>query len=334
MIAIHNRKGSFSEQWINYCEANNLKYKIVDCYSNDIVRDLEDCDFLLWHWIQNDIRSLLIAKSLTFALQSNGLKIFPNIDTCWHFDDKLAQKYHLESINASHVKSYVFYDRSSAMEWINKTMFPKVFKLRGGAGGENVKLIKTKNAAKWYVRKAFTTGLTSPRTHEVVERFWHFRRDRSIASFFNIMRGLLRIFKRNKMKAKLPNQRNYVYCQDFIPNNDHDIRVIVIGKRAFAIKRMVRENDFKASGSGVIIYEPEEIPDQCVKDAFHLTKELHMQCAAFDFIFLNGHPHVIEISYSFNSKAYLNCPGYWDSDLNWISETFVPEHFMIEDLLS
>ena len=40
IIAIHHRKGSFSEGWINYCGQNKITYKLVDCFSNDIIDQL------------------------------------------------------------------------------------------------------------------------------------------------------------------------------------------------------------------------------------------------------------------------------------------------------
>ena len=61
------------------------------------------------------------------------------------------------------------------------------------------------------------------------------------------------------------NEKGYIYFQEFIPDNDFDIRVIVIGDKAFAIKRMVRENDFRASGSGSILYEKEHFTDETIR---------------------------------------------------------------------
>ena len=59
---------------------------------------------------------------------------FPNFKTVWHFDDKLGQKYLFESIKAPLVTSYAFLYKAGALLWANKASFPKVFKLRGGAG--------------------------------------------------------------------------------------------------------------------------------------------------------------------------------------------------------
>lgn len=61
-IGIHQTKGSFSDRWIAYCEAQQIPYKIVDCYKSDIIRQLADCDALMWHF------SNMSAKDIKFAL--------------------------------------------------------------------------------------------------------------------------------------------------------------------------------------------------------------------------------------------------------------------------
>ena len=60
-------------------------------------------------------------------------------------------------------------------------------------------------------------------------------------------------------------EKCYFYVQDFIPNNNFDIRVIVVCDKAFAIKRYVRKNDFRASGSGYIDYSRHSIPENIIK---------------------------------------------------------------------
>ena len=334
MIAIHHRKGSFSDRWIEYCNQNNIQYKIVDCYSTNIIHDLKDCTHLMWAWHHNDYKAQLFARQFIISIEYLGIKVFPNIHTCWHFDDKVGQKYLFESIKAPFIKSYVFYDLESSLEFINQVEFPKVFKLRGGAGSENVKLLSTKKEAIKYAKKAFSTGFTTNRFSALKNRLWQFKRDKSLKSFLNIGRGVIRVFIKNEIHTKLPIEKNYFYLQDFIPDNDSDIRVIVIGKRAFAIKRMTRDGDFRASGSGKIVYDKHEIPLECIKVAFETSKKLKTQSAAYDFVFLDDKALIIEISYAFSQEGYLKCPGYWDENLNWIEGGFIPEYFMIEDLLN
>ena len=40
MVGIHHRENSFSTKWIEYCKINNLQYKIIDCYKNDIIEQV------------------------------------------------------------------------------------------------------------------------------------------------------------------------------------------------------------------------------------------------------------------------------------------------------
>ena len=333
-IGIYARPGSFSDRWIEYCQQKNIPYKTVDCHSSDIIEELADCSFLMWNWSQTYAEDMLIARGLIKAVESMGIRVFPNSETCWHFDDKVTQKYLMEALGIPMVKSYVFLDRTKALAWAEKTEYPKIFKLRGGAGSSNVFLVNDINKAKKFINKAFTTGFPAvSRWNALSERWWRFRRDKTFVSFFNISRGVFRVLVRNPILKRLPVQKNYAYFQDFIPDNDSDIRVIVIGDRAFGIKRMVRDGDFRASGSGKLQYEPEQISPKCIRMAFDLAKEVRSQSLALDFVFSDGDPLIVEISYAFPSDFCLPCPGYWKSDMTWVEGSFHPQDFMVDDLI-
>ena len=159
-IAIHHSKNSFSERWINYCNKEKIAYKIVDCYNTDIMYQLSDCDALMWHFHQASPKDVLFAKQLTYSVKAVGKKVFPDFETCWHFDDKVGQKYLLEAIGAPLVPSYVFYTKKEALEWVDKAIFPKVFKLRGGAGSANVRFAKNKSTAIALINRAFGNGFS------------------------------------------------------------------------------------------------------------------------------------------------------------------------------
>jgi len=334
-VAIHIRSGSFSDRWIEYCRQKNIPYKTVDCHSSDIIKELADCSFLMWNWSQTYAEDMLIARGLIKAVESMGIRVFPNSETCWHFDDKVTQKYLMESLGIPMVKSYVFLDRTKALEWARMTKYPKVFKLRGGAGSSNVFLVNNISKAKSLIDKAFSTGFPPvSRWNALSERWWQFKRDKTFVSFFNISRGIFRALIKNPTLERLSVQRDYAYFQDFIPDNDSDIRVIVIGKRAFGIKRMVREGNFRASGSGKILYDPELIPEACIRMTFDLAEKTRSQSLALDFVFSDGSPLVVEMSYAFASHGYLSCPGYWRNDMTWVEGSFHPEDFMVDDLIA
>ncbi len=65
-------------------------------------------------------------------------------------------------------------------------------------------------------------------------------------------------------------EKGYVYFQDFIPDNKFDIRIFVIGDKAYANLRKVRKNDFRASGSGEELVDKELISDEILKLSFEM----------------------------------------------------------------
>ncbi|MDO9551551.1 RimK family alpha-L-glutamate ligase [Rhodonellum sp.] len=330
MIAIQNSISGFHPQWIAYCEVNNIPFKLVNCYANDLIDNLKGCNSLMWHFHHGSHKDNLIAKQILFALEHTGFKVFPDFRSAWHFDDKVAQKYMFESINAPIVPSYVFFDKKVALDWVKETTFPKVFKLRGGAGSLNVQLVQNEKDAKQIIQKAFGNGFSKYDAWESLKERWRKNRMGKIP-FWEVIKGLIRLFRAPKYSRLASKEVGYVYFQDFIADQDSDTRIIVIGHKAFALKRKVREGDFRASGSSEFIYT--DINLEAIKIAFNVADTLKLQCVGFDFIFNNGQPLIVEISYAFGIEGSSKCPGYWDNKLNWYEGIINKEDFMVELLL-
>ena len=332
-IAIHQRQGSFSDRWISYCEKNNIEYKIVNAFDSDIIQQVKDCDAFMWHHHHGHFKDVLTAKRILFALEHAGIKVFPDFNTAWHFDDKVTQKYLLEAIGAPLVPSYVFYDKNDALNWANNTTYPKVFKLKGGAGATNVKLVKTEREAVQLINIAFSKGFAQfDRLVNLKEKIRKFKNGQE--NFLGVLKGVVRLFVTTKFAKQQPRDIGYIYFQKFIPNNDSDIRVIIVADKAFAIKRMVRENDFRASGSGHIIYNKDEIDIRFIQLAFQVNKKIKSSSIAFDFVVdQENNPLIIEISYGFSIQAYDLCSGYWDNQLTWYEGSFNPQEWILSDVL-
>ena len=318
-IAIHPRKDSFSDRWIAYCDENNIEYKIVNAYDNNIMQQLEGCDAFMWHFYQGDYRDMQFAKALILSLETKGIKCFPDSKTCWHFDNKVWEKYLLEAVGSPLVPSYVFYTKTEAREWADNTIFPKVFKLKGGAGATNVRLAKSKKEAFKLIDRCFGKGFKQYRWQErFLENYKKHKEGK--ASLREVLRPVKYAFRKypTKFAHYHQNEIGYAYFQDFIDNNSFDIRVCVVGDKAFALKRLSRNHDFRASGSGKIVYDKQQIDERCVRIAFETNEKLHMQCVAFDFVFdeTKG-PLIVEISYGFAMSAYDSCEGYWTTDMQW-----------------
>lgn len=331
-IAIHHRAGSFSARWIEYCKKKSIEYKLVNAFDSDIINQIKDCDIFMWHHHHGRFEDVLAATKILFSLEQAGIRVFPDFNTGWHFDDKVAQKYLLEAIDAPLVPSYVFYNKKDAKTWAKKTTYPKVFKLKGGAGASNVKLVKTQTEAFRLINQAFDKGFTQfDRLNNFKERYNKYKSGRD--TLLGVAKGVGRLAMLPSFAKQQPKEKGYIYFQEFLPGNDCDIRVIVIGEKAFAIKRIVRENDFRASGSGNIIHLKSEIDLRCIEIAFDTSLTLKSQCLAYDFIFdLDDNPLIVEISYGFSVEVYIDCPGYWDSSLKWHEGDFNPYEWMVNQV--
>jgi len=221
---------------------------------------------------------------------------------------------------------------NDAINWINTTSLPKVFKLRGGSGSDSVRLVKTRRKAHRIIRKAFGRGFRQYHPlSNLKERYRQYRMGK--VGFLEVLKGISRLFFSPPYARILKRDRGYIYFQDFIPENTHDIRVTYVYNRCFALRRKVRAGDFRASGSGLIDYDMSMIPTEALGIAFRVAKRLKLQCAAFDFILLDNKPLLVEVSYGFGYDADQFNHGYWDETLKYTPGTFNPYGWMVEGVL-
>lgn len=148
----------FSARWVEYCQEHGIECEMVDAYDSTIVDRLRGFDGFLWHFHHVYSTDLLMARHVLEATAEMGVVTFPDHNTCWHFDDKIAQKYALEAVNAPLVRTWVFYEEEKALQWLRTASFPLVWKLRRGAGSHNVRLVRDYSAGARLCRTAFRKG--------------------------------------------------------------------------------------------------------------------------------------------------------------------------------
>lgn len=331
-IAIHHKKGSYSDDWVKYCDRKQIPYKIVNCYSSDIISDLEDCDALMWHHYHSDPKDVLFAKQLLFSVETSGKLVYPDFFSSWHFDDKLGQKYLLEVLKLPLIPTYSFFTKRDALAWAADYKFPAVFKLRGGAGSRNVKLIETRNDAIKIIKKAFGKGI---RQYDAIggvkDKIRRYRL--GLSSFKELMKAFAHIVYPIQLEKSKGRDKGYVYFQEFIPDCKSDIRVQLVGDRSWAMIRKIRENDFRASGSGEIDFDMSKVPLSAIAFSVDTARKLKMQSLALDLIPYKDSYLITEISYAFGIDQEELEVGYWDGDLNWHPGHINPFGWMIEDVI-
>lgn len=334
-IALHRRQGSFSTQWEEYLQFHGLKYDILSAFSDDIVSKLRHYDLFLWHWSHLDFQSSIAAKQIMMSLSHLPILLFPDPALFWHFDDKLAQKYFLEAIGAPTAPSHVFYDRKTAHSFLEQCHFPIVWKLRGGAGSSNVKLIKNMREGQRYLKQAFGRGFDT--TPSVTTDFrLKVDQARNRSSLLGKLKRLPRTLRNIAAKKKeWPPEKGYLLLQEFLPGNDYDTRILTIGNRAMGFRRFNRPGDFKASGSGRNDFDHEKIDRKMVDIALRTSREQGFAMMGYDFLKPpTGEPQILELGYGCKSNGfYYNCQGYWTADGTHHPGQHHPEHFILEDAL-
>ena len=83
-----------------------------------------------------------------------------------------------------------------------------------------------------------------------------------------------------------------------------------------------------------MIYNKDEIDENCVKIAFDAAQKLQMPSVAFDFLHdKNGNPIITEISYGRDNKNKGHT-GYWTNDMQWHESNNINIcDWIIEDLI-
>jgi len=336
-LAIHHRENSFSERWIEYCKLNEINYVLVDVFDTSIIEKLakEGVTHFMWHINHSSQADLTVYPYIMNCLDNMGVQTFPNFNTRWHFDDKVAQKYLLESIGAGLIPSYVFYKEEQALDHISKVEFPIVAKLKRGAGATNVKLLNNKQEAKEYITKMFTSGI-NPNAGAIGNLNQKMRIAKKIRNPFQLLKKVLNHLKKNRKELKVnSNEKGYFYYQEFMPDNEYDTRVVIVGDKAIAIRRDNRKDDFRASGSGKIKYDSSLIDPNAVKIAFEVSKKLDTQSLAFDFVYDKGRNlKIIEVCFGFSFKAYDKCPVYWDYEEGLVEKQVDLPMEMIKNFLN
>lgn len=324
-VAIHYNESIFKHStswhfaWIDYCKANNIDYGIVDCYRHDILQTLKGYDCLLWHFSHYSLQDMLFARSILISAKNMGLKVFPDAYTSWHFDDKVAETYLLESIQAPIPQSFMFYTLEDFLKWFNaECVFPIIAKLKCGSGSQNVQILKSKNDAFEYAKKMFGRGLAA--TPSILYKgSSQLKSTKNWSTFVSRIKRIPDFVESFTKARKLPRQQGYVYLQEFIPNAGFDLKVVVIGDKLSFIARRIRKGEFRASGSGSFYFDKSLVTKNIIDSAFMISDKLKFQCMGYDYVIDNrdNSEKIVELSYGFSHTTLLQAGGYWDRNGEW-----------------
>lgn len=173
---------------------------------------------------------------------------------------------------------------------------PYVFKKITGAGSSGVSLIKKYQDENAVKSKFFDVGLK---------------------------RKLIKFQRKLKLTASEYGLYSYRHkgfalavTQDFIKDLKCDYKVLIFGHKYFVLRRDVRKNDFRASGSGKLIFE--EVPNVVLDFAKKVFEQLNEPYASLDIAISGKQAHLIEYQIlNFGPYALKSSPGYYEFDSIW-----------------
>jgi len=315
-----------SPLWAELLEKKGHNVRWVDVYRPDTLDQLKGCQGFMWRWAHFGGMGRIARRLLPVIENSLGLAVYPDQNTCWHYDDKIAQAYLLKAKGIPTPKTWIWFDYEEAKKWAEKATYPLVLKLFSGAGSSNVRLIKDIPEANLWIDRLFKWRFYSLK--ELSDRPLNLKQ-----RLKNAGSVLLKGHFPGLRDTGLELQSGYLLFQEFLSDNRFDTRVIVIGNRAWAFRRFNRKDDFRASGSGLLNKNPKSISLESIKLAFNVSTSLQTQCIGIDILEKDKIPLVVEISYTFTHRPRDDFPGYWNSNLEWVEGQFSIEEAQVEGFL-
>ncbi|NAR69250.1 hypothetical protein [Acinetobacter haemolyticus] len=221
--------------------------------------------------------------------------LVPNYDLLMAHEDKGFQEIMKKEKNFGNLKGNYIFDIDN-----QKFNYPKVLKTAQGAGSSGVFLVKDNADLKAIKNKFFEPDFK----RKVIK--------------------LQRRFKLNPEEYKIYSYKykkfNLFVEQDFISNLACDYKVLVFGDRYFVLKRNVRKNDFRASGSGD--FEFVDPPIEVLDFAREIADTLKNPYLSLDIAQSDKGCHLIEFqATNFGPYTLLNAPvRYVKVENSWRKE--------------
>jgi glutathione synthase/RimK-type ligase-like ATP-grasp enzyme len=279
-----------------------VRYEVVEINAHDWVARLDGLDALIWHpMFMGPVSASFLKEKIWFIERFADLRVMPNFSSVWPFESKVAESYVFGALDIPSPKTVVSFDYWDALEAASTLGLPVVAKRSYGAGSSNVYLLRTAQEVDEYLQR------------ELSQQLWDEHKNVGGSSLAAATSGLPTPWLKEKVKRKVlgGERHGYIYLQEFLPDNDRDLRVTVVGRRVAAHWRENREGDWRASGSGRedhVSPVPREALDLCIE----ASARIGCDSMSYDVLFRDGKPLVIEMSYCEGVGGFPG--GYWIRD--------------------
>ena len=169
--------------------------------------------------------------------------------------------------------------------------YPQVIKTAAGAGSHGVFLAKNQKELKRIVKKV-------ARTRYCFEELWDY--GRSIIHKGYIRESLYR--------------RKFI-TQDFIEGLNNDWKVLIFMDRLYVLRRNNRPRDFRASGSGLFIFD-KEVDEDLLNAASDIFHSFDIPMLSLDLAKKDGKVLLVEMQFVYFGTSTLEKSPYYYTRIN------------------
>jgi hypothetical protein len=276
-----------------------------------------DNDAIYWTGSHQNIDVKQYINDILIARFINRDNLVPRLETVISHENKGMQGMLAAELGINLISQDYHCTTTVPNNYLSETV---VFKSLGGAGSVGVSLAKNKIQYQQKIRMNLLLNTTFLNIKEMSK---------------NVIRRLL---KRNSQANYLRKNAKFV-SQLFVKELSYDYKVLVLGEHAYFLKRNVRKNDFRASGSGQFEFE-ENINPKLIKFAFECKDKLNVPYCSIDLIeYGQGEIGLIEFqTVHFGPYTLLESDCYYGRDGRKTDTTvqilYVYEHEILLSFLS
>jgi glutathione synthase/RimK-type ligase-like ATP-grasp enzyme len=248
-------------RWTKYrrfLENNSFTYGIYNIHAHDWIEKASPYDLVVG-FVTSAMWQLREMYRKYYVLENYlGKLCYPSANHALLYEDKCLEAYLSRVGGIPFVNTYISHEKADALCLVEKLKYPVVCKVIPSSGSVGTTLVSSSRQCRRIVERAFSR--TGRKTHTV-----HFR------------------------------QKDYVYFQEYVPNDGYDIRVIVVSNWAFGYYRKVPAGDFRASGMNLV--ERRDLPEAAVRVAHRANAFIRSPMLVVDMLYgTDGQYHVIEFS--------------------------------------
>ncbi|MDF0533019.1 hypothetical protein PY479_01850 [Shewanella sp. A32] len=249
---------------------------------------------------------------IAFEVLSRGGVLIPGIEFYLSHENKFYQELYKSRLEIPTPKSSLYTHFFCEKEY-NLPFSKTVIKSYDGFGSNGVRLASTNNE--------FVEALQKSMKHYVR------------VGLGSIAKNLVKYFY--KYKNLYPTRIGRVVAQELIPNLKYDWKVLVFADNFFTLKRYVRTNDFRASGSGKFDYQA-DVTDGLIKFADSVRQKLNVPFVSLDIAETeNGEFFVIEYqAVHFGMATAVNAKRFHRIHDGNVTKMELGSHVSIENLLA